>query len=435
MDAVLEHHSAARVPEDDRGDFHNDTVWAKLAAENWDAPIIVTTTVQLFESLFSNSTSATRKLHRLARSVIILDEAQALPPHLLTPILDALRELSAHYGSTVVISTATQPAFESIAGFAQLGAREIVPAPERFFRDLARVKYEWRDEPVGWDECARMMRAAPQSLAVVNTKRDALALLDALADPDALHLSTLLCGTHRRAVIDEIRSRLANGAPCRVVSTQVIEAGVDLDFPLVMRAMAPLDAIIQAAGRCNREGRLSEKGRVVVFTPRDGGLPSGVYRIGATVAAAILGNAGKDAMDANDPALATHYFTRVFDTLDTDRERIQEKRRSFDYPQVAARFRMIDDETESVAVLYGTETEKELTRERIDRLRTGAPDSRALIRALQPYLVPVHARTAARFRARGLIREVITGIGEWLGEYDAVRGLAADDPKLTDLVV
>jgi CRISPR-associated endonuclease/helicase Cas3 len=174
-----------------------------------------------------------------------LDEAQALPAHLLTPILDALRELCTHYGSTVVVSTATQPAFEAIPGFAALGAREIVPDPGRFFRILNRVRYEWlTDQPIGWDECARLMRSADQCLAMVNTKRDAIALLDALGDPHALHLSTLLCGAHRHAVIKSVRELLASGAPCRLVSTQVIEAGVDLDFPLVMRAMGPLDSII-----------------------------------------------------------------------------------------------------------------------------------------------------------------------------------------------
>ncbi|HUY20356.1 MAG TPA: CRISPR-associated endonuclease Cas3'' [Candidatus Binataceae bacterium] len=434
--AVLEHHSAVRLEDTDAGDFHNLAVWAKLAAENWDAPIIVTTTVQLFESLFSNSTSHTRKLHRLARSVIILDEAQALPAHLLTPILDALSELCIHYGTTVVVSTATQPAFEAIPGFAALGAREIVPEPRRFFGILNRVRYEWlTDQPIGWDECARLMRSADQCLTVVNTKRDAIALLDALGDPDALHLSTLLCGAHRHAVIASVRERLAAGAPCRLVSTQVIEAGVDLDFPLVMRAMGPLDSIIQAAGRCNREGRLPEKGRVIIFTPQTGGLPPGFYKTATGVTSAILAGPGKSAMDANDASIAVAYFKRLFDSLVTDREGIQKLRRSFDYPQVAARFRMIDDLNESVVVFYGSSGEQRRIRKIVDRLRAGAPEGRQLMRRLQPWIVPVRTDAAARFRARGLIREITGGIGEWLGGYDPIRGLTADDPVLTDLVI
>lgn len=251
---VLEHHSAAARAEGE--DFRAGRVWARLAAENWDAPMVVTTTVQLFPSLFSNMPSRTRKLHRLARSVIILDEAQSLPPHLLGPTLNALRDLCEHYGATSALSTATQPAFEAIKEFADLPATEIVPDPSRYFRLLVRVRYEWWSEEVSWEDVAGLMRTERQALAVVNTKKDALALLAALDGPEALHLSTMLCGAHRRRVIEDMRRRLADGEPCRLVSTQVIEAGVDLDFPLVLWAMGPLDGIMQSAGRCNREGRL-----------------------------------------------------------------------------------------------------------------------------------------------------------------------------------
>jgi len=431
-DAVLEHHSAVRLAEGDADDFRNAAVWSRLAAENWDAPIVVTTTVQLFESLFANSTSHTRKLHRLARSVIILDEAQVLPAHLLTPILDAIRQLCAYYGATVVISTATQPAFDTIPGFAELQAREMVPDPGRFFLLLDRVAYQFPSEPLGWVECAHTMQSAAQCLAVVNTKRDALSLLDALGDPEALHLSTLLCGAHRAAVIQSVRERLASGAPCRLVSTQVIEAGVDLDFPLVMRAVAPLDAIIQAAGRCNREGRLAGKGRVIVFKPEAGGMPPGFYRTATGVTEAVLGGRS---FDPNDPALASDYFKRLFATLETDSKLIQESRKSFDYPAVSQRFRMIDDDTESVVVGYGSADEQRRTREAIDRLRRGTPDGRYLIRQIQPYLVPVRTYAANKYRQRGLISEIAPGIGEWLGAYDPIRGLVADDPALTDLVI
>jgi CRISPR-associated endonuclease/helicase Cas3 len=310
--AVLEHHSMAEwVDEDEEGDFHSGPVWDRLAAENWDAPVIVTTTVQLFESLFSNRTSRTRKLHRLARSVIILDEAQALPSRLLTPILHALRQLVEHCGATVVLSTATQPAFDAIPVFREVEAVEIVPEPARFFEALQRVDYEWRtDGPLSVADAAALLHEQPSGLAVLNTKKDALRLLDAidnlsrrvetwqddwvqrlaaaLGEATALHLSTLLCGAHRRDVLTEIKRRLDTGLPCHVVSTQVIEAGVDLDFPFVMRALAPLDSIIQAAGRCNREGRLPQKGRVVVFEPEGGGIPHGAYRTGADVSRSLL---------------------------------------------------------------------------------------------------------------------------------------------------
>jgi CRISPR-associated endonuclease/helicase Cas3 len=431
--SVLEHHSAAGRPDPNGEDFHPSHVWARLAAENWDAPVIVTTTVQLFESLFARSTSQCRKLHRLARSVIILDEAQALPPRLLRPILDALRELCAHYGATVVISTATQPAFEAIAEFASVPATEIVPDPARFFRALKRVSYEWRTDPaLGWLDVADIMRGERQALAVVNTKKDAMALLDALDDPHALHLSTLLCGAHRRNVIAEVKRRLKAGEPCRLVSTQVVEAGVDIDFPLVLRAMGPLDAIIQSAGRCNREGGPHE-GRVIVFRPAEGGMPKGAYHTGVGVTGALIGAGG---LDPDDPEVSRAYFHRLFETVETDAEGIQDLRARLNYPDVARRFRMIDDDTEPVAITaYGTGEERRHVQRLLERLRGGAPESRALLRALQPYLVSLRRREAERYRSSGLISEVTPGLGEWMGDYDMIRGLIARDLDPDSLVV
>jgi len=233
---VLEHHSQVEG-------YEEGSDWVRLTAENWDAPLIVTTTVQLFESLFACTPSRCRKLHRLARSVIILDEAQALPIHLLEPILDGLRQLVQNYGATVVFSTATQPAFDTIPVFANLAAREIVPEPRRYFTLLRRVEYDWQlDRAQSWIEVARTMRQERQILTIVNTRRHAQELLDQLADDaGVLHLSTMLCAAHRRVVVAEVRRRLAAGETCRLVSTQVVEAGVDLDFPFVMRSIAPLD--------------------------------------------------------------------------------------------------------------------------------------------------------------------------------------------------
>lgn len=433
-DNVLEHHSAAERGYPQSEDFHRQQVWARLAAENWDAPITVTTTVQLFESLFASSTSQCRKLHRLARSVIILDEAQTLPSHLLRPILDALRELCAHYGATVVISTATQPAFEAIPEFAAVPAKEIVQEPGRFFQALKRVNYDWRtDRALVWPEVADMMRGASQALAVVNTKKDAMALLDALSDPEALHLSTLLCGAHRRQVISDVKQRLQSGEPCRLVSTQVVEAGVDIDFPLVLRAMGPLDAIIQSAGRCNREGLLPEKGRVIVFRPADGGMPAGAYRAGVGVTGALLGAGG---VDPDDPDVSRKYFRRLFEIVDTDRERIQDLRAALDYPEVARRFRMIDDDTESVVITtYGGEEDRRRVRGLVEQLHQGAPEARFIYRRLQPYLVSLRSREAEKCRRDGFITEVAMGMGEWQGAYDPVRGLVARDLDPDDLVV
>ena len=333
-----------------------------------------------------------------------------------------------------MISTATQPAFEVIPEFAAVPAREIVQEPTRFFQALKRVNYEWRTDPaLVWPEVADMMRGAAQALAVVNTKKDAMALLDALSDPEALHLSTLLCGAHRRQVIGEVKQRLQAGEPCRLVSTQVVEAGVDIDFPLVLRALGPLDAIIQAAGRCNREGLQSEKGRVIVFRPAEGGMPMGDYRAGVGVTGALIGTGG---IDPDDPDVSRKYYRRLFEIVDTDRERIQDLRAALNYPEVSRRFRMINDDTETVAITgYGSEDERLLVRRLLDRLRQGAPEARIIHRRLQPYLVSVRSREAERYRREGFITEVTTGLSEWQGAYDPVRGLVARDLDPDDLVV
>jgi len=426
---ILEHHSGASV--DDAGPMGR---WARLASENWDAPIVVTTTVQLFESIFANATSRCRKNHRLARSVIILDEAQALPSHLLLPILDALKQLCANYGATVVLSTATQPAFDAIPAFSAVPATDIVPDPARLFKALRRVAYDWRvDTPVPWTDIAHEMRAVESALAILNTKRDALAMLDALDDPDALHLSTLLCGAHRSQVIADVKRRLKEGVPCLLVATQVVEAGVDVDFPLVMRALGPLDSVIQAAGRCNREGLLPGKGRVVVFASAGDNMPKGYYAVATEETRALLG-AGP--IDPDDPAVARAYFQRLFATLDLDKEGIQVLRKGLDYPEVAERFKMIIDETESVVITtYGTEKEREGVRDKLERLRRQDPDARRLLRQLQPYLVAVRTRAAEAYKREGIIVPVLPGVGEWIGGYDVVRGLNGGKLDPTTLVI
>ncbi len=416
---VLEHHSMAEPEEQD--DYEGGSIWQKLAAENWDAPVVVTTTVQLFQSLFSNRTNATRKLHRLAGTVIILDEAQTLPPRLLTPILDVLKELTENYGTSVVLSTATQPTFQAIKSFADVPSTEIVPNFEKHFQALKRVNYDWKTEsPTSWEEVAETLRGSPQALAVVNTRKDALNLLEALGGDDALHLSTLLCGVHRQRVIREIRDRLAKGSICRVVSTQVVEAGVDLDFPLVMRAVGPLDSIIQAAGRCNRSGLL-ESGRVVVFNPQDSRPPPGPYTIATQQTMSML-NAGP--LDLDDPDTITTYFRRVFSISDDDARQIQNVRKELDYPEVASRFRMIEDETVDVIVPnYGEPEERRMVEATLDKLRNGTPEARFLLRRVRPWTLQVYRSQVAPNERSGLMAQVMPGVYEWLGDYDPITGI------------
>lgn len=433
---VLEHHSSAQHTQSESGEFSPQQQWARLAAENWDAPIVVTTTVQLFQSLFAAGTSPCRKLHRLAKSVIVLDEAQSLPAHLLEPILDGLTQLTTHYGATVVLSTATQPAFEAIPLMQQLQAREIVPEPKQWFDALRRVLYDWRiEQAMSWEAIANMLRAESQALAVLNTKKDALALLDAVGDPDALHLSTLLCGAHRRAVIAEVKRRLAAGLPCRLISTQVIEAGVDLDFPFALRALGPLDSVIQVAGRCNREGKL-EYGRVVIVRPADGSTPQGAYRTGVGITEKMLGSGP---LDVDNPAVPARYFRQLFETVATDRDGLQTLRAQLNYSEVSRQFRMIDDDTEDVIVFYGSAEQQGQIQHLIEQVRRTPTMARIILRRLRPYMVSLRAREAARCRQRGLIGELLPdalpGVGIWHGRYDALRGLSGQDVELERLVV
>lgn len=432
---VLEHHSGVPDAEDEDDDARAATTWSRLATENWDAPIVVTTTVQLLESLFAHRPSHARKLHRIAGSVILLDEVQSLPPQLLQPTLDMLRDLVRHFGVTVVLSTATQPAFEVLPGFADLQATEIVPDPARFFMALQRVRYEVRTQTrQSWDEVAGWLVAEHQALAIVNRKKDAIALieaLDSLGRRDVLHLSTLLCGAHRRWVIAEIRRRLDAGEPCVVVSTQVVEAGVDLDFPSVYRAAGPMDAIIQAAGRCNREGRLGPQGgRVVIFDPAEGGLPLGAYRPASDQARRFLDDS-EDGGEVELDSLETieRYYRGLLTLLNTDAYGIQALRERLEYPEVAARYRLIEDDTEAVVVTsYGDAAERAWVASLLAEARATHGNPRRIIRQLQPYIVSVHRREARSLRARGVIEEFAPGLNEWLGEYHPVRGIVTTEP-------
>jgi len=265
--AVVEHHSAFA---DDRGKSLEARKKLSLAMENWDAPIIVTTAVQFFESLFADRPARCRKLHNIARSVVILDEAQTLPLHLLRPTVAAIDELALNYNSSLVLCTATQPALTDGPRFpgGLPNVRELAPEPEHLFQQLQRVQIR-SIGPISDEALSGQLREREQVLCIVNNRRHARALYETIADcPGACHLTTLMYAKHRSQVLTEVRQRLRDGYPCRLVATSLIEAGVDVDFPTVLRAEAGLDSIAQAAGRCNREGRRAlADSQVLVFAP------------------------------------------------------------------------------------------------------------------------------------------------------------------------
>ena len=367
---VLEHHSLAGLgAEAEQRDAEGaNERQRRLLAENWDAPIVLTTNVQLLESLFSNRPSACRKLHNLMDSVILFDEAQSLPQHLAVPTLAALSHLSAAYRSTVVFATATQPAFdtlnEAVKKHAVQGWQpiEVVPEHPALFATLKRVAVSWpeTDEKRTWTQLAAELRGVDQALVVVNLKRHALALLNELAGTESvLHLSTNLCAEHRRAVMDRVRAQLAVGLPCRLISTQCVEAGVDVDFPIVFRAMAPLESIAQAAGRCNREGKLNEQGRlgkVVVFEPgeEDGWrkrFPTHSYYQATQVTQALLRQHG-NSLDINDPEIFRAYYHRLYNLNDPASQNVDLTRaiRELDFVEIAKAYRLIVQDAIQVLV-------------------------------------------------------------------------------------
>jgi CRISPR-associated endonuclease/helicase Cas3 len=430
QDAVLEHHSAVKPDEGNEEDARSRQAQARLATQNWDAPLVVTTTVQIFESLFANRTSRCRKLHNIVNSIVILDEVQTLPAGLLKPILSVLKELCRQYHVSVVLCTATQPALEGetpyLEGFVTGTVRDIVPAElaKQHFTALSRVDYTVPSVEWSWVDVAQAVQQHEQALVILNTRKDALAVLDAMdSDADGIfHLSTLLCGQHRREVLQQVRHRLdfSHPQPCLLISTQVVEAGVDLDFPVVYRAIGPLDRIVQAAGRCNREGRRPEKGQVVVFRPEDGKMPPGEYRKAFDETSILL---NRQDLDWNDPGIFEEYFRRLYQGLETDAQDVQEYRAVGDFPEVAARFKMIPDDTTAVFVKYDDRSEELVEQIRRRGLRGGD------VRSLQPYLVSLRNRD---FKATEALREEIApGIWLWLGHYDRqLKGIAIGDEAI-----
>ncbi|AFY70022.1 CRISPR-associated helicase, Cas3 family [Thalassoporum mexicanum PCC 7367] len=429
---VLEHHSAAKEPDDE--DARQSYAKARLATQNWDASLVVTTTVQLFESLFANRPSRCRKLHNLVGSVIVLDEVQTLPMFLLTPILSGLKELVDRYRVTVVLCTATQPALEGesryLEGFTAGSVRDIVSSAlaKQHFAGLARVNYEIKEQTWSWEQLVADIKEHnhDRALIILNTRKDALAVLDTLQNDDEidadslLHLSTLLCGEHRRQVLNQVRNRLDRHQPCLLVSTQVVEAGVDLDFPAVYRAIGPLDRIVQAAGRCNREGKMPEKGRVVVFEPEQGSKPKGDYETAAKRAEGILKS---PELDLHNPDTFETYFKVLYKDVKLDQLDIQKKRTNFNYPEVAKNFKFIKDDTTPVVIQFDDRVRKHL--KQIQRRDLNSGD----YRKLQPYLVNLRQND---FKGTEALREEIAP-GLWVWErlsYDELKGIKIGDRSI-----
>lgn len=435
---VLEHQSQSTVSEEAE-DQEEQTLKVRLASENWDHPLIVTTTVQLFESLFNNKPSHCRKLHNIAQSIIILDEIQTLPAEMMEPTFNVLRDLIEDYGVTVVLSTATQPALDNspyLKAFEGMVIRDVVSQPERFFQhdEMKRVEYQL----VRWDQdldaLADEICKAEQVMVVFNTRKTALDVHDRLLKrnaTDVYHLSTLLCGEHRRHILQEVKKRLdiGNPQPIRLISTQVVEAGVDLDFPVVYRALGPLDRIVQAAGRCNREGRRKEKGKVVIFDFPGNKAPPGAYRIGLDDSKILLERNGPEQLHNTD--LYTEYFQCLFRDVNLDKRDIQSYRGDLNYPEVAKRYKLIE---ETALVVIGSYNNGEGDRRLQQYLHE---QNREAFRELMPYTVNIRYDELRREEIVECLEEVKPGLYRWIGGYDDInhQGLLGIVRDPADLIV
>lgn len=459
---VLEHHSQV--------DFDDPSIggpWGRQAAENWDAPFVVTTFVRLFESLYARKPSAMRRVHRLANSVIVLDEVQALPHDMLVPILDGLRLLVEHFGTTVLLCSATQPDFWALRTLPDVAPVDLVADVPTLTDRLRRVTYDWRVEPAPTlaevaAEAAELAESAGSGAAmvVVNTTDNARTVYEAWRDRGladiAWHLSTRMCPAHRRRVLHVVTERLRAGQPVLLAATQLVEAGVDLDFPVVFRAMGPADSLLQAAGRANREGRI-ERGLVVVFDPADGGYPKS-YRTLVDAARSLF---GPDRADPDDPEALTEYYRRIYQALNlTDPrhlgQRIQAARREWAFETVAdgplidgggtkrnrdEAFRLIRDEGVSVVTPQGADPgERDEIIELIERIRDAkVPDLRDL-RRLQPYTTSVHPGVLREPAVTAWMRPIlgdqvrVGALIEWYGGYDEALGINFD-PKIEEFVL
>lgn len=400
---VLEHH--ANVSFDQRGDDDTQTEKFRLSTENWDAPVIVTTSVQFFESLFANRTSRCRKLHNIANSVVIFDEAQMMPLDYLKPCVRTIWELVKQCGVTAVLCTATQPSLQKLFP-EKARIREICPDTQELYQFFRRTKLE-HIGTLSQQDLAGRMAEQRQALAIVDTRKQAETLYQALPMEGRFHLSTLMTPLMRRWTLRKIRIRLRQGLPCRVAATSLIEAGVDVDFPAVFRAEAGLDSIIQAAGRCNREGkRPLEESIVYIYRAEDGVPP----RINQNVS--ILKEIQPHFQDLAAPEAIQAYF----DALHSLRGELLDKKgivQAFEkgrggcmlpFAQVAEEFRLIENDTKSILVPLGKRAQ------RLSQRLQKKEYSRSLLRKAGRYMVNVYDQHFQELLAAGDIEVVADGL-------------------------
>lgn len=402
--SVLEHHTNYEFED-------TETSLLRLAAENWDVPLVVTTNVQLFESLYANKPSRCRKLHSIARSVIVLDEAQMIPTQYLKPCVKALSELVKHYGCTVVLSTATQPGLDNLFELEGLKVREIARCPNELVESLRRITYR-NLGTLEDDELIDQLLSCNQVLCIVNSRRQARILFDLVSHNDRVenesvfHLSTFMYPEHRSRTIELIRQRLSAGSRCIVVATSLVEAGVDLDFETVFREMTGIDSLVQAAGRCNREMRHKSKDSMVYVFESTRGYkkPIDVMQRAQVARSVLEGMQGDGTIEIDSLGVIEDYFQNLYFYRSLDDKGIVDQMSSckvlgIPFESVAEQFRLVEDKAYTVIVPTASNTSD------VRELASGHAN-RHTMRRLSRFAVGVYKQDLDRLWRSGTIEEM-----------------------------
>lgn len=442
---VLEHHSCIQISDVDDSNLN---LQKKLAAENWDYPVIVTTNVQLFESIYANKPSKCRKLHNICNSILILDEVQTLPTEHLQPIVDGLRTYQKLFGVSVLFTTASMPALTgdhmgcnpsvTLHGIKEI--KEIIPASYALHDKLRRVKLHFDQSPSEYDDIAKRISGYNRVLCVVNTRKDANEIYSRLPKEGlTLHLSKMMCSDHIRQTIKMLKEALSNSGNeiIRVVSTQLVEAGVDIDFPIVFRQEAGLDSILQAAGRCNREGRIKSGDTFVFSLDKEHPLPSG-YISSAVNACKSFGI--KDDTDCFNPTIMAEYFRCFYSRVSSfdkgpknETDMIKDllcKPLDFCFKTASEQFQLIEDNGISVIVNWGDSTTW------VQRLKEEGAHYK-LMKRISQYTVDIRKRDFEKLQKSGMLEEIIEGI-YWLPDreqYNESLGLTTENHWLEEILI
>lgn len=433
---VLEHHSSYNEGEnEDKDNYFLTQQRKKLACENWDYPIIVTTTVQFFESLFSNRPYQCRKIHSIAESVVIFDEVQTLPKEVILPTLRMLQDVQTIMKTSFLFCTATQPAFEKRQGFDGISViYPLVDEPVEIYRKTKRVEYHLLNELnlLDYEELIdAVMWVGGSSLVIFNTKKAVLEFYNSARNEGnwvvKYHLSTAMCPSHRKDVIKKIRYDLKTKKNILVASTQLIEAGVDFDFPSVFRAIAPLESVIQSAGRCNREGKLPDYGNVFLFKVQDGGMPDKTYSACAGFT--------EDIVKADISQLYTHdvfaqYYAKVINLfVEPDKYGINNARNEFKFKTVNDSYRIIQNATEGLYIYNFSDESRQL----LHSIEHKEFLSRDDYRKMQAYTVQVYKHFI--FQNSAMCKLMPQGFMIWYGNYDPETGISVAPIEADKLIV